>query len=352
MMAPEFAGWTNATNQVPATSYFMPTYYVPPLISSNYILTPTYIGPIIQHRDTRELKKFMNVSVSGSYYTPSDPDAMYIIVPRDEVNCSINRFDANTAESTEVNIGECYTLGSDLLAQPLLAVNFTYGPSAMFLIEDNLLRFNHNGKSTSASYCEYTDCIVFGSMDLEKELAYVITIAPYLFAGVITQDTYNISGNATKINKKVLSLAGAIAQIDDHNFLIGDWSANSTASPLKVYNTIKQDFIWKGEITRNSTSVQYEAMVAAGFEISGDEVKAGYAVMVDSQANSYFYDVISKEKYEIPYNAPRDYSYALYRASKYSVTFVSKYYIDTFEIKDKAVEVTREAQFLAREIFE
>jgi len=63
-------------------------------------------------------------------------------------------------------------------------------------------------------------------------------------------------------------------------------------------------------------------MQAVGFEISGEEVKAGYAVLVDDEGKSYFYDIIAKEKFYIPFAIPVDLSFALYKAGKYSVAFL------------------------------
>jgi len=112
-----------------------------------------------------------------------------------------------------------------------------------------------------------------------------------------------------------------------------------------VYNTVKQDYIWKGEITRENINTEYLAMIAIGFEISGYEVTAGYAALVDTQRKSYFYDVFAKEKIDIPYTLPADNQYAVYRADKYSVAFVvSSEAVDIYKIET----ATKEARKLRR----
>mmetsp|Transcript_270 Transcript_270/g.248 ORF Transcript_270/g.248 Transcript_270/m.248 type:complete len:158 (-) Transcript_270:91-564(-) len=157
----------------------------------------------------------MNFTVAGSYYTASDPDAMYTLTTVDQKYCKVYRFDANTAESKDLDMGNCATLGDIAYFKPLLAVNVTRGPSAVFQIDYNnrLLRINHKGYSEVVEYCEYDKfaCIPFASIDADNELAYVITITPQLNVGVITQTTYNLSENAANIDTKVLSWVGTIA---------------------------------------------------------------------------------------------------------------------------------------------
>jgi len=205
-----------------------------------------------------EFKSFMNVSINGFYFTPEDPDAMYIIAPSDPKNCNLYRFDAGSGDSTNVDIGNCEQVGDTVtFSKQLLAVNMTHGPSAIFKAQSNYLRINHKGKSHITPYCQYvlTSCFLFGSLDLESEIAYVFTITPTLFAGVITQASYNLTDDNINIGEKTLSSHGALAQIDDHNFLIGELSTNESSSPLKVYNTIKQDYIWTGEIERENVGL-------------------------------------------------------------------------------------------------
>ena len=82
-------------------------------------------------------------------------------------------------------------------------------------------------------------------------------------------------------------------------------------------------------------------MAAVGFEISGYEVTAGYAALVDTQGKSYFYDIFSKKKVDIPYSIPAGLQYAMYRADRYSVAFVSSDAIDIYKIETSTKEVRR-----------